>query len=270
MKKLILILAMILFGQCATFEAKAVVSVNVLSQIGSIYEVIINNWTEDGNTPNPCYGETSCYVGVDVQYFDHNPGMYGVCIESHHCLTNAGQYATTQEVLAAYSNQVGLSNMLGINAEGSTIDCAALFYITQQPDTQEHVARIWPGSACTPLHPNTACKLIIPDTIDFGTVNNSQIKGLTKHISAVASCTKSATLNFYLASDDQSDNVMLNADNTLWAIMAINDQSAVTGATAEVVTHGSASFDVSATLNSSKNIAAGSYSGVAALVLTFE
>ncbi|NEG63614.1 hypothetical protein GQQ23_14870 [Pantoea agglomerans] len=280
MKNNILLMIMLLLGvSCISESAHAGAYVRAISRKGTLVTQQIIAWTEEDNAPNPCKGESVCYVGPDVKYSAHPPGLYGTCMMSHNCI-EAQSYNTAKEVAEAYNKAHPIPFTASFGIENEDASCVGLYYLTQQPTMAEHNGLIWPGSVCGIIPPeNQTCDLAIPTTIDFGSLNSWQVAGQKKTITGTITCSVPATLLVTATSkNSQKPGVVsfsLDGGRTfvdsLTGKAEINDKDAFTGVEVPITGKNIAdSFNFSVTLQKNGHIDAGDYSATEIIIANYE
>lgn len=276
-KKLPFVMLFLMF--CLSSNAYAVANVKAISRTGNNVTQEIIAWTEEDSAPNPCYGASKCYVGPDVKYARHAPGLYGTCLMSDNCI-EAQTYATAKEVAEAYNRKhpIPFTAQFGIEAEEAS--CVGLYYITEKPTTQEHDGQLWPNSICGIIPPeDQSCDLSIPTSIEFGSLNSWQVAGQTKTINGTIKCSLSTTL-LVTASSKNSQKpgvVSFSRDggktfvDSLTGTAKINGTDAFTGAHIPITGNNvSDSFEFSVSLEKNGRIDAGDYSATEIVVASYE
>ncbi|MBD8182472.1 hypothetical protein IFU25_12290 [Pantoea agglomerans] len=280
MKNNILLTIMLLLGvNCISESAHAGAYVRAISRKGTLVTQQIIAWTEEDNAPNPCKGESVCYVGPDVKYSAHPPGLYGTCMMSHNCI-EAQSYNTAKEVAEAYNKAHPIPFTASFGIENEDASCVGLYYLTQQPTTAEHNGLIWPGSVCGIIPPeNQTCDLAIPTTIDFGSLNSWQVAGQKKTITGTITCSVPATLLVTATSKNSQKPgvVSFSLDgggsfvDSLTGKAEINGKDAFTGVEVPITGKNIAdSFNFSVTLQKNGRIDAGDYSATEIIIANYE
>lgn len=280
MKNKILLMLIFFLSMIGLSEsAHAGAYVRAISRKGILVTQQIVAWTEEDNAPNPCKGESVCYVGPDVKYSAHPPGLYGTCVISNNCI-EAQSYNTAKEVAEAYNKAHPIPFTASFGIENEDASCVGLYYLTQQPTTAEHNGLIWPGSVCGIIPPeNQTCDLAIPTTIDFGSLNSWQVAGQKKTITGTITCSVPATLLVTATSkNSQKPGVVsfsLDGGRTfvdsLTGKAEINDKDAFTGVEVPITGKNIAdSFNFSVTLQKNGRIDAGDYSATEIIIANYE
>lgn len=253
--------------------------VKAISRQGNNVTQEIIAWTEEDNAPNPCKGERVCYVGPDVKYSTHPPGLYGTCVMSNNCI-EAQSYNTAKEVAEAYNRAHPIPFTASFGIENEDASCVGLYYLTQQPTTTEHNGLVWPGSTCGIIPPeNQTCNLSIPPTINFGSLNGWQVAGQKKTITGTITCSLPTKLLVTATSKNSQKPgvVSFSLDggasfvDSLTGKAEINGKDAFDGVEVPVTGKNIAdSFSFSVTLQKNGHIDAGDYSATEVVIASYE
>lgn len=282
MKKfLMLILGISLFSIYRLANAGAFVMPVSMTEMpdgsGRVVQRIIS-WTENSNALNPCYGSQFCWVGPDVQYDGHQPGLYGSCGRggyanvSGNCI-QISKMRTMKEVAEAYNKYFPLPHNFSFGITNTDARCVGLFYINHPPALGPYGdGKLWPGSSCGKLPPvNQHCSINLPSEINHGSLSNSNLNGNKKLIYGTINCTKSGDLKLYSHSSTGEEKVYLNSSKTLYSKTLINNKAGWDGVNISVEGKNiPTSFTFTSELNSLGNIPPGNYSGVSVVLLSFQ
>lgn len=241
------------------------------SRTHAVQEII--SWTEDSGLINPCYGQSVCYIGPDVLYSNHPPGMYGSCIDARSCL-EISNYRTRVEVANAYKMRFGIPYQSDFPLQSSDATCVGLFYITHEPvlPPAGTDATQWPGSTCGKLPPaNQFCSISLPSYVDHGSINNANLNGQVKSVSGTINCTQSASLNIYARSTTGERYVYLNSNSAFYSRPLINNQDGWNGVNIPVSgSNMNNPFTFTSELHTTSNtITPGYYTGNSIVIISF-
>lgn len=226
-------------------------------------------WDENDTDLNPCYGWSSCYLGPDVLYPTHSPGLGGSC-ESNNCI-RIESYRTRKQVLNAWISQKGLPHRsLPYKVQQPNATCVGLFYI-RIPSYSARDGAIFPGSVCGKLPPvNQQCNVVVPSAIDFGVVNDIDVAGKQKTITGYVYCSQAGTIALYSQSTLSQKNTYLSQAQNFYATLNINGQDGWSGVS--IATPGNnamTNFTLQATLQAPASVSAGSYTGNAIVFISY-
>ncbi|WP_340614456.1 pilus assembly protein [Xenorhabdus thailandensis] len=273
-KKSLLKLAALLLLVSAThaYGGAYVMPVDTLSsgdQAITTMEIIA--WTEEEGIPNPCYGDTACYVGPDVMYKSgHRPGMYGSCMDAGVCL-DAHNYQTTADVMRAYKHKFGIPKRVTFTIMTIDADCIGLFYTTKiDPGYGE--AQQFPNSTCNKMPPpNQVCKIELPSEIAYGELTATEVNNATKTIEGKFKCAVSSnSIMLHARSTNNEAKVYLDSDKQIYSTFQIDGQNAESGV--KVTTNGEnevKDFKLTSILHTLTPPKAGKYEGTAIVYLTY-
>ncbi|EJD6584531.1 hypothetical protein M0L63_RS17665 [Providencia rettgeri] len=232
-------------------------------------------WDEDQTTQNPCYGTLVCYIGPDVRYSRHPPGLYGSCIEAKSCI-EISKYKTRLEVANAYKARFGVPYQTDYPLQSSDATCVGLFYITHTPVLPPSAGATdgvqWPGSTCGKLPPaNQYCNIYLPTFVDHGSIKNTDLDGKIETVTGTINCTQSSSLKVYARSVTGERYVYMNNNKSFFSRPLINDNDGWDGVSIPV-TGGNISktFRFSSELYSMGVVRPGQYTGNAIVIISFE
>ncbi|MDX7988992.1 pilus assembly protein [Xenorhabdus sp. 12] len=232
----------------------------------------IVEWTEDEGIENPCYNNPQCYVGPDVQYNNgRQPGMYGSCIDSKVCLTDAHKYRTTADVMRAYKSQLGIPKRVTFPIISADAQCVGLFY-TKQISSGYGVAQRFPNSTCNKLPPiNQNCELKVPPEIAYGELKATEVNNATRSINGEFSCALSSNkIMLQVKSINNESKVYLDANQQIYSTLQIDGNNAADGV--NVIAKGKyipSTFTLTSILHTLTPPKAGKYEGTAIVYLTY-
>lgn len=226
----------------------------------------LQSWYEEPSAANPCYGWSSCYVGLDVSYLAGTGGELGNSCSVGSCI-EISKYRTAREVAEAWQSQKGIpftTNRFGLGGNG---DCVGLMYI-QTPGSGMTRGTLWPNSVCGKIPPvNTQCNISVPSQINYGTLSSSEVDGQSKSINGNVSCNKNVTVKIIALSSTGEEDVYLSSDKSLYSGLNINGANAASGV--NVSASPNASFTLGSVLHKTGELKGGVYSGNAVVILTF-
>ncbi|MEQ1977270.1 pilus assembly protein [Xenorhabdus sp. SGI240] len=273
-KKSLLKLAALLFLASTThvYGGAYVMPVNMVpsgNQAVTTMEIIA--WTEEEGIPNPCYGNTTCYVGPDVMYKNgYQPGMHGSCNDARVCL-NAGNYRTTADVMRAYKRKFGIPKRVTFTIISTEADCIGLFYTTEIDPGYGH-AQQFPNSTCNKMPPpNQSCRIELPSEIAYGELTAADVNNATRTINGTFECAVGSNkIMLYARSTNDEDRIYLDSDKQIYSTLQINNQNAANGV--NVVADGKNAvkdFTLTSVLHTLTPPKAGKYEGTAIVYLTY-
>ncbi|CAM3842952.1 pilus assembly protein [Xenorhabdus thuongxuanensis] len=271
-KKSLLKLAALLFLVSAThaYGGAYVMPVDTISsgdQAITTMEIIA--WTEEEGIPNPCYGDTACYVGPDVMYKSgHRPGMYGSCVDAKVCL-DARNYRTTADVMRAYKLNFGIPKRVTFTIMTIDADCIGLFYTT---DIKEGygLSQQFPNSTCNKMPPpNQVCKIELPSEIAYGELTATEVNNATKTIEGKFTCAiKGGQIMLHARSTNNEEKVYLDSDKQIYSTLQINYKNAEDKVSVDNKREIN-NFTLTSVLHTLTPPKAGKYEGTAIVYLTY-
>lgn len=245
------------------------VSIKYTSPNALVVQKIIA-WTEN-NAPNPCYGASQCWLGLDVLYtYLGTPDLGGTC-RAGNCL-EISRYATKKDVLKAFIKKFGVpyqSSPFPIDNVNAT--CVGLFYIKGAPHDGFGSGVKWPESTCGKLPPyRQTCDISLPSAIDYGNLTAQTLEGKEMTITGDIKCAQNGTVKLYGMSRSGAGKVFLNKNKTLYSELNINNSRAVDGVSVNVVGNRTpVSFSLTSILKITGEIEANAYEGSGIVLLTY-
>lgn len=229
------------------------------------------SWSEDEWDLNPCYGWLSCFLGPDVKYPQHHPGLYGSCVESKNCI-RIERYRTASEVLRAWRESKGVPWKAApykvLNSRGA---CVGLFYIAS-PGIHRTDSMLWPKSHCGAIPPQNANCKISPDNLilDFGVMNARSLNGERTSSNLYITCNLKISLKIY-AKEVISGNekILFNKDNNFYSIIDFDWLDSFSGVRYNIMPRVPTTVNVGATLYSLNTPGAGRYFGTAIMFISY-
>lgn len=275
------ILAILLFLLLGCFQQTAlagahVVPIKVVDGAEPIVTQEIISWTEDEYALNPCFGAEYCWIGPDVQYATHPPGLWGSCLEHGNCV-QIEDYEYAWEVMEAFERELGVPFQadFGIRREDAT--CVGLFYapVDMVSGGGDH-GILWPNSTCGRIPPaDQFCDLWIPDEIDHGKLKNRELDGDEMETSGTLSCLKEGSMKLYVTSSEGIRDIDLSPDGSLYSIISLDSGQGYKDGWkgVRISTYGDdipTDFDIKSTLKAIGDIAPGLYEGTALITAVYD
>lgn len=215
--------------------------VQLVSKNGDMVTGQVTAWPEnDDNEANPCYGWSSCYVGIDVEYESGGPGLGNSCGSNNAgCISDAQKYATRGELRQAFQKKLGIPYTSSFRISSlSSVNCMGLFYIPEKTSVITNTSAIYPGSICGSFpEPSQECSITGPAELDHGTLSNDA--DLTSSYSTgdiEVSCLLEADIKIFTYSTDGiADKIYLDSEQNIYATLTVNGQPSDTGVPVHVL-----------------------------------
>lgn len=274
---LVILLFLILtsFKQIA-FAGAHVVPIKIIDAAAPIVTQEIISWTEDDSAPNPCYGAFQCWVGPDVLYATHAPGLWGSCLWYSNCIEISKlQYAW--QVRDKFEQQKGIPYTATFDIRKEDATCVGLFYVDRPliVGGGDHGV-LWPNSTCGKIPPaDQYCDLWIPNEIDHGKLRNKQLDGDEMETSGSLACLKEGSMKLYVTSNRATKNIDLSFDGTLYSNISLDTGNGYKDGWGgvSIITNGNeipTSFNIKSTLRAIGNIVPGLYEGTALITAVYD
>lgn len=219
-------------------------------------------WTEPEGIPNPCYGWSSCYVGLDVDYAGYGiGGLYGSC-QAHGCLNIEG-LKTTADVARGYKkiHPLPFTYTFHVTNSDDSTTCAGMVFIDKPSRYDDEQAELFPGSVCTPIPPdNYQCSLTIPPYIDHGVLGAESLNGNSVSVIGEIKCNYDGQMTISTISDSGDNIVHLKGDSVISTI-TVNEKNAKDGLILKTMKNRAVDVRVKSTLTSDGTVTSGSYKG---------
>lgn len=270
---IISIMLIVIFLMARTAYAGAYVQ--LINKNGWAVTGQVTAWPEnDDNESNPCYGWSSCYVGIDVQYESGGPGLGNSCgSDNAGCIADAQKYATRGELRKAFQSKLGIPYTSSFLISGnSPAVCMGLFYISEKNGLINNAVSVYPGTICGPF-PVTPqeCSITGPSELDHGTLSNDADLTLSYSSGNIeVSCLLEADIKIFTYSTDGiADKIYLDSEKNIYATLTVDGQASDTGVSTHVQEN-----NVPKTLVLKSQLhgtpAAGEYSGNAVVLLSYQ
>lgn len=249
--------------------------VQLVSKSGWSVTGQVTAWPEnDDNESNPCYGWSSCYVGIDVQYESGGPGLANSCgSDNIGCIADAQKYATRGDLRKAFQSKLGIPFSRSFLISGnSPAVCMGLFYVPEKNSNISNTVSIYPGTICG-LFPDASqeCSITGISELDHGTLNNdADLTASYASGNISVSCLLQADIKIFTYSTDGiADKIYLDSKQNIYATLTVDGQPSDSG----VTTHVEAG-NVPKTLVLQSQLhgtpSAGEYSGNAVVLLSYQ
>lgn len=261
------ILWLMLWGAVPS-RALAGAALTDFERVGRGVSLSVVAWSEAPETPNPCYGYATCYVGPDVRYSQYGiGGLQGSC-ESGAC-SRVEDLRTLAEVAERYKNEHPLPYRATFNIDHleDTSSCIGMSYI-DRPSLAGHAILI-PGSTCSIIPPdNNRCEIDMPPYIEHGTLPPNAVNGSTASVGGTAVCNYDNDVIINTSADAGKNVVYLNGAS-LSSRITVNNQDATDGIVLKVKANQQFPVTIKSTLMAHEIISPGAYSGSFILYINY-
>ncbi|MEQ4692064.1 MrpH family fimbial adhesin [Providencia manganoxydans] len=277
-KNILVILFFLILGnfQQIAFAGAHVVPIKIVDAAAPIVTQEIIYWTEDDSALNPCYGASECWVGPDVLYATHAPGLFGSCLWYRNCI-EISELRYAWQVMEKFEQSKGIPYTATFDIRREEATCVGLFYIPRRLFVGGGDDGIlWPNSTCGKIPPaDQFCDLWIPNEIDHGKLRNKELDGDEMETSGTLTCLKEGTMKLYVTSNHGTKNIELSFDGTLYSNLSLDTGGGYKDGWGGVSIFANGNeiptdFNIKSTLRSIGKIEPGLYEGTALITAVYD
>jgi hypothetical protein len=239
------------------------------------YKFVIESWDTDDPSPNPCYGQSSCAVGINHRHTGADTGGTAPVNPSASIVGSAAhpQIVTLKTIgeLSRYYQSIyplpiqGDTRHLG---ESITQECVGLFYSTGSSSSVsgEH-ARLMPGSVCGIAPPPVGVCSIDEEQLDLnhGVLQENELAGNTARGSLHVHCSQKMDIVMYIRTANHG-RLELGKEAGVYTTLRVNDVPGNEGYPFSADEFG-VTIPVTSTLGVTGTVKAGDYSGQSVAIL---
>lgn len=244
------------------------------SPSNAAYEYVLESWDKDDSSPNPCYQQSMCAVGINHRHTSANTGG-STAVTPSASIVGSGRYPqitqlrTMGELSRFYQSIyplpiVGATSHVG---DAITQECVGLFYTTSSSSAVEgNSARLMPSSVCGIAPPPVGVCGIDEQQLDLnhGVLPDTDLVGNTARGSLRVVCSQKMNIVMYIR---VGSNGRLDLGNSgVYSTLRINGALGNLGYQFTADTRG-VTVPITSTLGVTGTIKAGNYSGQSVAIL---
>lgn len=194
--------------------------------------IIMWEWEETKDAPNPCYGAPVCYVMPDILGHIYRPTLWRNYQQGQYI--EAQMYEKASQVRDAWVKKYPLTTYLSgyYRFKQDSPKCAKMWYSTKTPTAEDDISpQEFPGTTCYDVVPTKQiCMFELEDReVQFGQINLAEINGKKKYVKIVIACMYGTNIHIYAMSDTNEEKVYLSKDRKFYAKLSMDGQNLFKG-----------------------------------------
>ncbi len=238
------------------------------------YEFVLESWDTDDSSPNPCFQQAQCAIGINHRHTSSNTGGNAGVSPSAYVVGSARypqitKLATMGELSRFYQsiNALPIKGSTFHNGEAITQECVGLFYNTRSGSgVGDSNAILMPGSICGIVPPPVGVCGIDEQQLDLnhGVLSDTELTGNTARGSLRVVCSQKMTIVMYIR---VGSNGRLELGNSgVYSTLRVNGALGNQGYQFTADTRG-VTVPITSTLGVTGTVKAGDYSGQSVAIL---